>query len=399
MILLASLFAAASPYDTTDPKLLVAYAHQVHQHGSSGLSLQLALTAVEFARGKDPHTLARALNWAGWIYGDLGRPDLALVCLQQARQIGEELGSESIRGLAIQEIGNNLRRLGRLDEAAAAATESVAIARSLGIRDGITEGNAILAEVALVRGDLDGAEALLLEAEQVAVEMGYGLAACVARETMGRVYLRGEAPDAARVAFSNALETAREHELPRCEAAALTGLARVEPDAERAWTRVEEALVVYERTESEAEAAAWAVAGATLLELQELERAQQSLAYALDLLRQANTTLGDTLTEQAVLAGLVGEEAAAVRLALDALDAYQSAGDLDRLWALHLAVGESWEAAGRPGEALAHYRSALDALDALPPVATFPEEKEQRREATVGLLERIQALERPGWGG
>jgi len=395
VILLASLLLTVAPAAETSgdaARDLVSRAHRTHVHGDPAEALELALAAVDMARSADPATLAHALNWAGWICGDLGRPDLALVLLRQAEQVARDLSHPAALGLATQEIGNNLRRLGRLDEAEAAVQTSVGVARDLGIGAGITEGNAILAELALSRGDLDGAEALLLEADSVAGSMGYAQAQCVAQEVLGRVYWRGGERAAAIRSFENAVDLARAHTLPRCEAAGQVGLARAESDPERAWLHASEALRLYEDMTAEGEATAHTVAGATLIDLDELERASQSLDVALDLVRMEQA-VGDVLSERARIDSLRGEHRAALEDALDALDAYEAAGDAQKSAALHAAVGDAWLDADDLAFAAEHYRAALAALDGLPVVATFPHAEAARRDATLLLLEKLRELD------
>lgn len=115
----------------------------------------------------DAFRIGRSLCWIGWSYTSLGLYELALSFYARAIELatrGEQVAIVPVWGLASQETGAILARMGRLAEATERITETTEFARRRGIDVGVAEGGAHLAAIAIERGDLGGAESLAEEA-------------------------------------------------------------------------------------------------------------------------------------------------------------------------------------------------------------------------------------------
>lgn len=130
--------------------------------GEPRAALTHANRALEVALGMgDSFRIGRSLCWAGWSNASLGRYELALEIFDRAIQIGAPEGRirhVAVWGLATQEKGWVLARMGRIDEARRVIGETTDFARRNEILAGVAEGGAHLAELALLTGDLREAE-------------------------------------------------------------------------------------------------------------------------------------------------------------------------------------------------------------------------------------------------
>jgi tetratricopeptide (TPR) repeat protein len=136
--------------------------------GEHKAALRYANRALDLASDiGDAFRIGRSLCWIGWSYTSLGLYELALAFYAQAIELatrGDRITIVPVWGLASQETGAILARMGRLTEAAERITETTEFARRRGIDVGVAEGAAHLAAIAIERGDLDRAEALAEEA-------------------------------------------------------------------------------------------------------------------------------------------------------------------------------------------------------------------------------------------
>jgi tetratricopeptide (TPR) repeat protein len=143
--------------------------------GNHKAAFDLASRAWEIAVA-DGNTfrIGRSLCWLGWSATSLGLYQLALefyeAAIEQAEAAGGRDKLPAVWGLATQEKGAVLAKMGELDAGAAWIEETTDYARKHGIAVGVAEGGAHLARIALQRGNwqeaTERADEALLAAEE-----------------------------------------------------------------------------------------------------------------------------------------------------------------------------------------------------------------------------------------
>ncbi|MCZ6463434.1 MAG: hypothetical protein O7A09_03765 [Proteobacteria bacterium] len=138
------------------------------KRGLDSSSHALAL-ALEY---NDAFMIGRSLCFVGWSFASLGLYELALDFFDRAIRVGTpdgRIAHVAVWGLATQEKGWVLARMGKLRLARALLEQTTDFARRNGIDTGVAEGAAHLAEIARLQGRLDDAEALAGEAVDAAL--------------------------------------------------------------------------------------------------------------------------------------------------------------------------------------------------------------------------------------
>ena len=126
--------------------------------GNHEAAFQLAERALGLASQEgNPFMVGRSLCWMGWSATSLGLYPLALefydAAIKQAADAGGRNQIPAVWGLATQEKGAVLAKMGELEAGAALIEETTEFARRNNIRVGVAEGGAHLARIALRRGD------------------------------------------------------------------------------------------------------------------------------------------------------------------------------------------------------------------------------------------------------
>jgi tetratricopeptide (TPR) repeat protein len=263
--------------------------------GEPRRSLEYSNRALETAVAlADSFRIGRSLCWIGWSFASLGLYDLALEFFDRAISLGAPEGRirhVAVWGLATQEKGWVLARLGRLEEARGLLEETTRFARNRGIDVGVAEGGAHLAEIALLQGQLASAEALADEALRAALRCDCRDAntaramVVVSRVSLARARVdpkfEGEAREKARAA----VEFARRVSDRRNLAEARLVLSRaLPPDAlERRLSLAEAAVEALSQTGSELRGRAQAELGRVLADAELAELARFYLASGFEI--------------------------------------------------------------------------------------------------------------------
>jgi tetratricopeptide (TPR) repeat protein len=126
--------------------------------GNHKASFDLSKRAWELAIAEEnSFRVGRSLCWLGWSVTSMGLYPLALefyeAAIERAQAAGGRDKLTSVWGLATQEKGAVLARMGDLDAGAALIEETTEFAREHGILVGVAEGSAHLASIALQRGN------------------------------------------------------------------------------------------------------------------------------------------------------------------------------------------------------------------------------------------------------
>jgi tetratricopeptide (TPR) repeat protein len=126
--------------------------------GNHKAAFRLAESALGLASQEgSPFMVGRSLCWLGWSATSLGLYPLALefydAAIEQAADAGGRNRVPAVWGLATQEKGAVLAKMGELEAGAALIEETTEFARRNNIRVGVAEGGAHLARIALRRGD------------------------------------------------------------------------------------------------------------------------------------------------------------------------------------------------------------------------------------------------------
>lgn len=137
--------------------------------GSHQAALRYARTALDIASELDSSfKIGRSLCWLGWSATSLGLYPLALefydAAIEQATDSEGRTREPMVWGLATQEKGSVLAKMGELVAGAELIETTTEYAREHGIRVGVAEGGAHLARIALQRGNWAEARARAEEA-------------------------------------------------------------------------------------------------------------------------------------------------------------------------------------------------------------------------------------------
>jgi CHAT domain-containing protein len=259
-------------------------------------------------------------------------PELALDFFRRAAR------RKTIKGVTIDAyvgVAESSRVLGRYDEAQAAASKALEIARELPYTGSIARAQVVMTEIQIARGELSGAEATLRQALDNARAEGRDEALTESLLTLGNFYLRNGRLDEAGKLAGEALAVSTRFDFPRpARYAALMLHARTES----ALGNRDTAIAEYQRATEAIEAARHVVAGT--------ER-QQRLFF--EPFHAAYTEAADLLLQKgAVEEALVFAERGKGRVLLDAMGHERKSAeesleepDRERLAALVKALGDA----------------------------------------------------------
>jgi tetratricopeptide (TPR) repeat protein len=371
--------------------------------GEHRSSMSHATRALDVAATlDDPFRTGRSLCWLGWSATSLGLYPLALEFYGDAIAIGTRDGAilyPAVWGLATQETGALLARMGRLDEGAAHIETTLDYARRHGIRTGVAEGGAHLARIALARGELQQATELADEAVRAAEDC-----ACSAYNT-NRARL---------VQARTLLEKARtnpklEHEAQRAIETALAGAEQVsdrrhiaearlllsraiDPDElERRTQLVTSAVDLLHATESELRGSAEAQLGSLLLESDREQVAAVYLRSGLELNEELLRKLDSAyiLGDLAEIDSLAEDARASLSKWMEAATRAESSGAWPLAAESQERLSEDLQALGFLSLAIEWTDKALDSLDRLLESASEPERRQQLARRRLLLSERL----------
>ncbi|HEX6058127.1 MAG TPA: tetratricopeptide repeat protein, partial [Gemmatimonadaceae bacterium] len=193
-------------------------------------ALAEARRALELAEAAGSASLqGNALNAIGRILSLSGRYREAQVAIERELTTKRDApASARSVATAYNELGINLRHLGRLDEAVAAYREALALEGSAGTPLGRARVMNNLANVYVQTGELEAASALLLEALPITEEVGDQRALSFTLGGLGMVHIAAGNRVAARPFVARALETNRRAGLPYGEVVNLVNLGMLE---------------------------------------------------------------------------------------------------------------------------------------------------------------------------
>jgi predicted ATPase/DNA-binding SARP family transcriptional activator len=124
--------------------------------------------AVDHARRSgQPWTLALVTALAGRSAHDAGDHELSLAMLRDAEILAETVGEPMVLGSSLDYRAHAELAAGRIGEAAALATRSLAAYRSIGYQEGLASAGTLAASLAVIVGDYERADTLLHQAIDV----------------------------------------------------------------------------------------------------------------------------------------------------------------------------------------------------------------------------------------
>ena len=172
---LNAVMEAGKPGQRWEHLMYVAWLEE--STGNHKAAFDLAKRAWELAIADgNSFKVGRSLCWLGWSATSLGLYQLALELYEAAIELAEAAGGRdklpAVWGLATQEKGAVLAKMGELDAGAALIEETTDYARKHGIAVGVAEGGAHLARIALQRGNWSEATARADEALLAAEDCG-----------------------------------------------------------------------------------------------------------------------------------------------------------------------------------------------------------------------------------
>ena len=338
------------------------------EHSNAALAVALALS--------DEFRVGRSLAWLGWSYASLGLYELSLAFFDRAIEVGapgDEIRHVAVWGLATQEKGWVLARLGRLAEGRRLLERTTDFARRNGIDTGVAEGGAHLAEIALLEGRLGSAEQLAGEALRAAERCACRPAntarawVVVARAALARAALdarfAGEAREKAQSAVAFAERIGDQRDL--AEARLLLARSLPEADVERRLTLARDALNALDASGADLRGRARTELARVLADSGDRELARLYLEAGLEISQRLFRSI-DAAYQLSDLAEL---DFADAQLAQELERRVKAARDARRLGLLPLALdnesalGAALQQEGRPALAREWIERALATLD------------------------------------
>jgi tetratricopeptide (TPR) repeat protein len=354
----------------------------------------------------DPFRTGRSLCWLGWSATSLGLYPLALEFYEEAIAIAlkdDAILHPAVWGLATQETGALLARMGRLDEGAAHIETTLDYARRHGILTGVAEGGAHLARIALTRGELDEATELAEEAVRASEDC-----ACSAYNTnrarlvQARVLLEKARTNpklehVALRAILTALAGAEQASDRRHVAEARLLLSRaVDPEElERRTQLVTSAVDLLHATGSELRGSAEAQLGSLLLESDREQVAAVYLRSGLELNEELLRKLDSAyiLGDLAEIDALADDTRASLAKWIEAATRAESSGAWPLAAESQERLSEDLYALGLLSIAAEWTDKALDSLDRLLESSRDPERRQHLTRRRLLLSERLVELE------
>lgn len=355
---------------------LAWFEDELSQHRQA---IEVSNQALEIASTiGDPATIGRSLCWLGWAYTGLGLYDLALQFYDNALELGAVDGKPRIVhvwGLATQEKGAILAKMGQLEEGKKLLLKTYTFAKKHGIDVGVAEGGAHLAEIALLQGDFSLAE----QYAQAAVEAGtrckcsmYNLLrAKTARLKVLREKLRTN--ESLRASFNqNASELAsrcRKLQQTRCLAEVLLLQADLLPkyNFDERYAVVQEAFELMANSELELRGLAEAKLGRVFLDANKTKLAETYLQNGLEieqsLFRQISAA--HILSDLAALSGMTGKRHEQLQTLLTAAKDAKESQSLPLLLKLQRQTAHWYLESGNLSLAAQWYQNALQTVRSL----------------------------------
>jgi len=375
--------------------------------GEHRKSMQYATRALDLASTHgDPFMVGRSLCWLGWSATSLGLYPLALELYGDAIETATDGGSvirPMIWGLATQETGSLLAKMGDLDKGAALIAETTDYARRNDILVGVAEGGAHLAAIALVRGDLE-------EADQRAEEALLASERCDcsayntnrARVILARVALeraranpkfRSEAEKKIRVALAHAQRVSDRRHI--AESRLLLSYAIDADDLERRQDLVASAAEMLDQIESELRGTADAQLGALFLESDQLELAEVYLRGGFELneelMRKVDNAyiMGDLATHAELTEGVQG----ALEILMEAAERAEEVGAWPLAADNQERVAENLHSLGFLSLSLHWSEKAIGSLERLLETARDTELRDQLARRKLRLSQRMVEMD------
>ena len=389
-----------------DHAMFVAWLAESMGHHKAAMGY--SRTALEFANQLgSSFKIGRSLCWLGWSATSLGLYPLALefydAAIEQATDSEGRTREPMVWGLATQEKGSVLAKMGELVAGAALIETTTEYAREHGILVGVAEGGAHLARIALRRGDWVEARARAEEALIAAEDCGCSAYNTNrARLTLARILLERSRVDPryrseAEARTRDALEAAKKVSDRRHMAEAQLLLSRA-IDREDLQTRIElvnAAAKSLHGIGSELRGTADGALGALMLEA---DRATLAGVYL-----QSGLEIDEDLLRKLDAAYILGDLAEIDRLSND------SSAHLEK-WMESAERAESsgaWPLAAESQERLSeellrlgflslsrHWgQKALESIGRLLEVAEAPERRKELEWRILALQERIVEIE------
>jgi adenylate cyclase len=259
----------------------------------------------------------------------MGEAEQAKGCLETALSHAERAEDVTLRAEVLIDLGYCCRRLGQLDEAVRRLQDGTAAASDAEAADLVAMGEARMARMQMLLGDVDAAQAAARRALEGAERVGHHPSAHVARLVLADVAeLRRDAQTAGTLR-REAVQLAQDDGRRPDEVTALLGMAQThaaEGDADAAADCCERALAMAEEAGSP-----------YLVTLAAVQLAHHCVAH--------------------------GRLEAAACFAARGIETAAATHSADLLWRAHYAGAQAAKALGRPGEARHHYARVLAALN------------------------------------
>jgi hypothetical protein len=353
------------------------------------------------AKQGDAFKIGRSLCWLGWSATSLGLYPLALEFYEAAIATatdGEDIVRPLVWGLATQERGALLAKMGDLDPGAALIEATTDYARDHEILVGVAEGGAHLARIALLRGDLAEARERAEEAVLASERCGCSpYNTNRARVTLARIALararthpkhQGEALEMIQGALAGAEKVSDRRHI--AEARLLLSQAVDPDDLQQRQELVSSAAALLHETESELRGTADAQLGALLLEREQDALAAAYLRSGFDLNEELLRKLDNAyiLGDLAILDGLSDDSQAALEKWMDAASRAEESGAWPLAAESQERLSEDLQSQGFLSLSLHWTEKALESIERLLEQAQDPERREQLARRKLQLTER-----------
>lgn len=350
----------------------------------------------------DPWRIGRSLCWLGWAYSGLGLYEMAIAFYDNAIELGAprgEIEHVAVWGLAKQEKGAILAKLGRVEEGKTLLEDTFQYAHLNRIDVGVAEGGAHLAEIALEQGRLDEAEKYALQAVKAGERCQCSVYNTLrARTVQAKVMLARVGADAELMPplhkYLRGLENdCRMRDQKRCIAEVKLMQSRLIPVTDFASRRelVEEAFEILSNAEHELRGVAEAELGRVYLEGQRAHLAEFYLKNGLkveeELLRKVSAA--HILSDVATLEGMNGEERAQIQTLESVIEKANSSGSLPLLLETNLKLAEKYREHRNVTRAAQYESEALAAVEELLQANKEPAEQQRLEGIRVQILESV----------
>ncbi|WP_405059837.1 tetratricopeptide repeat protein [Kribbella sp. NBC_01505] len=173
---LTGLAGAERELDAVEAELVLARGKLLHARFLDGREqedpheLELFRRSLELYEGlEDDRGRAEAWFWIGCFHQVVrDETELALAALELSAELARQTGDGLILSYALRHLGIAAHRAGLAEEAGQLLGESTELRRALGFTDGVAANLVGLIHLAIDQGRRDDAEALLIEATELA---------------------------------------------------------------------------------------------------------------------------------------------------------------------------------------------------------------------------------------